>query len=256
MRRIPNEAVDLVARWEGLELAAYPDPATGGDPWTIGYGHTDGVKRGQTITEAQARDFLRKDLEVAAGRLEDRIGEVVNDLTDNQYAALLSFVFNVGANPSWTIWKRLKARQFDQVPGELIKFVNAGGRKMQGLVNRRTAEIRVWSTDEPGSDDVKLTSFHTRTIDTPPTATDPVPPKKSATVWAAITAPIMAFLAWLGDLLSKVPDFANTALNAINPFAQKSEIAGMIVNGIGGLAAVAGVFVAVQVFRKKNEARR
>lgn len=52
----------------------------------------------------------------------------------------------------------VRARQFDQVPGELIKFVNAGGKKLQGLVNRRTDEIRVWSTDEPGSEDVSFTS--------------------------------------------------------------------------------------------------
>jgi lysozyme len=256
MRPIPDAALTLVKRWEGCELTAYPDPGSGGEPYTIGYGHTGGVKPGQTITEAQATKFLREDLGIAAERLWQRIGAIVDELTDNQYAALLSFVFNVGANPNWTIWKRLKARQFDQVPGELIKFVNASGKKMQGLVNRRTAEIRLWSTEEPGSEDVALASHVTRLVDTPPTATDPVKPAKSATVWGAVTAAVGGAFATVGNFLADIPDYAQTALNTIFPFAQKSELAQMVVNGVGGLAAVAGVLVAIQVVRKKNEARR
>ena len=57
--RISQAGLDAIKRHEGLRLAAYPDPASGGDPWTIGYGHTRDVERGQTTTAAQAEQFLR-----------------------------------------------------------------------------------------------------------------------------------------------------------------------------------------------------
>ena len=111
MRPIPPLAIDFVARWEGCSLVAYRDVA---GVLTIGYGHTGAdVAHGQTITRARARTLLRADLETAAARLEARIGgAVVEALTPAQYAALLSFVFNLGANARWTIWKVLKARRF------------------------------------------------------------------------------------------------------------------------------------------------
>jgi lysozyme len=260
MRPIPDAAADLVARWEGLRLDAYPDPATGAAPWTIGYGHTAGVKKGQRITSERAMALLNADLMDAARAIQSKLGELVtHDLTDNQYAALLSFVFNLGAGdprkPEWTIWKRLRARQYDQIPGEIIKFVNANGKKLQGLVNRRTDEIRLWSKDEPGSDDVHLTSATTRQIATPPTPADPTPAGKSATVWAAITAPFVLIIDWIKEMLTQAPDFVQAALQAVNPFAAKSELAGAIANGLGALGAVAGLYVAWSVYQKKKEAR-
>ncbi len=259
MRPIPQQAVDLVARWEGCRLQAYPDPASGGEPFTIGYGHTRGVKPGQRITKAKALEFLRVDLEDAAGRLEGKIGAVVHDLTENQYAALLSFVFNLGtgvlSKGEWTIWKRLRARQYDQVPGEMIKFVNANGKKMQGLVNRRTDEIRVWSTDEPGSDAVHLTSAVTRSTVTPPTPADPTPAKKSATIWVAISTPFVLAFNWIRDLLTQAPDFVKVALEMINPFAGKSQVAEWAIQGLTGVGVVASLYLAVSVYRKKKEAR-
>jgi lysozyme len=266
MRPIPFEAPEFIRAHEGCVLRVYDDakprvilkPTTTIDgTLTAGYGHTSpDLKVGMHVTLEMADAWLMSDLGIAAQRLWDRIGAVIEELTEFQYAALLSFVFNLGADPKWTIWKRLKARQFDQVPAEMMKFVNAGGRKLQGLVNRRAAEVALFTTAEPGIGHETLPSSATRLMDTTPTPADPVAPKKSATIWAAITAPVMAFLAWLGDLLSKVPDFANTALNAINPFAQKSELAQIIANGVGGLAAVAGLYVAWSVVKKKNESRR
>ena len=100
MRSIPDIALDFVARWEGRRLVAYRDVA---GVLTVGYGHTGAdVAEGQAITKARARALLKADLETAAARLEARIGaEVVEALTPSQYAALLSFVFNLGANPTF-----------------------------------------------------------------------------------------------------------------------------------------------------------
>lgn len=261
MRTIPPAAVDLVARWEGKRLEAYPDPATGGEPWTIGYGHTGNVKPGDKITEARARVLLKEDLKAAANAVHRKIGEaIVAELTDNQWAALLSFAFNLGTGnpkkPEWTIWKRLRARQFDQVPGEIIKFVNANGKKMQGLVNRRTDEIRVWSLDEPGSEDVQLTSLVTRNIATPPTPADPTPAHKSVSIWGAITAPILAAGAWVANLIQSAPDFIKPVLDAINPFSDKSPIIQNVSTALYTALAGISAFVAFSALKKKREARR
>lgn len=245
MRDIPRQAIDLVARWEDCVLTAYPDPATGGEPWTIGFGHTGAVKPGDVVNKDQAVALLQVDLRIAAGRIAARIGPVVDELTDNQYAALLSFVFNLGATPSWTIWKRLKARQFDQVPGELIKFVNANGKKMQGLVNRRTDEIRLWSTDEPGSHDAPLTSAVTRAIVTPPTPADPVAPAKSATLITGV----------LG-VASTVPVAAKQVMDTVEPYRDAAPIIGQVVAVLAAIAAGAAVIVLVLNWLKKQEARR
>lgn len=244
MRPIPQQAVDLVGRWEACVLQAYPDPATGGEPITIGYGHTGGVKLGQSISAATATSFLRADLRIAAGRIAARIGPVVDELTDNQYAALLSFVFNLGADPKWTLWKRLKARQFDQVLGELIKFVNADGRKLQGLVNRRTDEIRVWSTDEPGSHDAPVTSSATRAAVTPPTPADPVAPAKSATL---ITGAL--------GVASTVPVAAKQVMDTVEPYRDASPILGQVVAILAAIAAGAAVVVLILTWLKKRESR-
>ncbi|MDE9528303.1 lysozyme, partial [Xenorhabdus bovienii] len=61
--KISNKGLEFIQQWEGLKLKAYPDPATGGIPWTIGYGHTKDVKPGQVITEQQAEAFLHDDLQ-------------------------------------------------------------------------------------------------------------------------------------------------------------------------------------------------
>jgi lysozyme len=247
MRPIPDQAIDLVARWEGCRLAAYPDVATGGEPWTIGYGHTAGVRPGQRITQAQARNFLRADLQEAARRLQGVVAAPILDgeLTDNQYAALLSFVFNCGAGPKWTIWKRLNARQFDPIPSELMKFVNADGRKMQGLVNRRADEARLWSTDEPGSTPENPPSHITRLMDTPPTPADPTPPSRSATL---ITGAL--------GVTATVPVAAKSVTDAVEPYRQAAPIVGQIIAIVATVAAAAAVLTLVLTWLKKREARR
>ncbi|WP_269716734.1 lysozyme [Caulobacter sp. NIBR2454] len=142
-RKVPDAACDLVMAWEGLRLEAYRDS---GGVWTIGYGHTaPGFGKGFRISLLVALAWLAEDLEIAAKRLEGRIGrEAVDSLSDNQYAALLSFVFNLGAGADWTIWRLLREGRLDEVPNQMARFVHAGGVKLKGLVNRRAAEIKLW----------------------------------------------------------------------------------------------------------------
>jgi len=92
MPQTTNQAgLTLIETFEGLRLNSYLDSV---GVWTIGYGYTQGVKQGQTITQQQAQAFLQQDLGVAEGAV-NRLGLTLND---NQFAALVSFTFNLGAS--------------------------------------------------------------------------------------------------------------------------------------------------------------
>lgn len=222
IRPIPEKAIDFIAQHEGCRLAAYPDPATGGAPWTIGYGSTRGVVQGMTITLEDAQSRLRGDLETSAKLLEDCIGEdIVESLTENQYAALLSFVFNVGCKRDWKICVALRAKNYDAVPAELMRFTYANGRKMQGLVNRRAEEVKLWSTDEPGSTPEAPPSSITRAIPTPPAPQAVKPLAKSKSFLTTVATAAIA-------IAQPAVESSKGAIKAVNdavaPYAGQSEV--------------------------------
>ena len=140
MRLINSAGLALIKESEGLRLEAYPDTA---DPpiWTIGYGHTRGVKKGDTCSQMQAEDWLEADLLVAEAEVE-RCVKV--RLTDNEYAALVSFAFNERDFHRSTLVKKLNAGNYEIVPSELRKWIYAGGKISKGLVTRRNAEATLW----------------------------------------------------------------------------------------------------------------
>lgn len=140
MSDIPQEALDLVKTFEGLRLSAYQCAA---GKWTIGYGHTRGVKQGQRITENQAEAFLIDDLMRAAAPLNRY---VTVPLSRQQYAALLSFVFNVGASnfKQSTLLKKLNQGLYGSVPAQLVRWNKARGKVLKGLVRRRAVEAALW----------------------------------------------------------------------------------------------------------------
>ncbi|KFC74494.1 Lysozyme [Bosea sp. LC85] len=141
-RRISDEGLALIKRWEGCRLAAYKDVA---GVLTIGYGSTGPhVRPGSRITQGEAERLLLRDL----ARFERAVATLVTvPLNDGQFAALVSFAFNVGegALARSTLLKKLNAGDVTAVPGELMKWVNASGRKLAGLVNRRSAEAGLWA---------------------------------------------------------------------------------------------------------------
>lgn len=148
-RKINAEGLRLIKQWEGKELVAYKDPV---GIWTIGYGHTDAaglpkVTPGLRITEAEADEILKRDL----GQYEQAVAQAVKvALTDNQFAALVSFTYNLGpANfRKSTLLKKLNAGNYDAIPGELAKWNKAGGKVLKGLSNRRAAEAGLWAKGE------------------------------------------------------------------------------------------------------------
>ena len=134
--RISDKGINLIKEFEGLRLEAYLDSV---DVPTIGYGHTRGVKLGQTISQEQAEDFLEEDIhefELAIQRL------VHVNLTQNQFDALVSFTFNlgIGSLKQSTLLKKLNAGDITGAANEFNRWVYAGGKKLTGLVKRRSAE--------------------------------------------------------------------------------------------------------------------
>lgn len=144
MRKVNAESLALIKQWEGLRLDAYEDV---GGVLTIGYGHTATAKEGMRITKGQASALLRRDL-ASAEEAVDRLVKV--DLTPNQFGALVSFVFNVGAEAfrKSTLLRKLNAGDYASVPSELARWNKVKGKTVAGLANRRAAEAGLWSRGE------------------------------------------------------------------------------------------------------------
>lgn len=136
---ISDAGLSLIKSFEGLRLEAYPDPATGGDPWTIGYGHTGDVEQGQVITEAEADELLRQDVaqfEICVN------GALQVPVTQSQFDALVSFAFNVGCRNlrNSTLLRKLNASDDVGAAAEFARWNRAAGQVMAGLTRRREAE--------------------------------------------------------------------------------------------------------------------
>lgn len=140
--KVSNNGINLVKRFEGLELKAYRDSV---GILTIGYGHTHAVKAGDVITGEQADVFLREDLQVAELTINTNVKV---KLTQGQFDALVSFVFNLGSGNfvKSTLIRKLNAGDYAGAANEFGKWVNAGGKKLPGLVKRRAAEREVFLT--------------------------------------------------------------------------------------------------------------
>lgn len=131
-----HKAAEIIKCFEGCEFKAYKCPA---GVWTIGYGHTDGVHEGQEITQLEADDFLMGDMLDADNCVSDWC-EV--DLTDEQRAACISFVFNLGckAFKTSTLLRLLNDGDYDGAAKQFGRWTKAGGVTLSGLVKRREAE--------------------------------------------------------------------------------------------------------------------
>ena len=145
-------AVALVKRWEGCRLDAYPDPGTGGDPWTIGYGATGpGIHRGTRWTQAQADDRLASDVERFMRGVK---ASLKRPATDPQLGAMTSLAFNIGLGSfrASTLLRLFNAGDVQGAAKQFGRWNRAGGRVMAGLTNRRASEREVFE-QKPGPDD-------------------------------------------------------------------------------------------------------
>lgn len=131
------QGFDLIKDFESLRLDAYkPTPD---DVWTIGWGHTTGVKRGDTIDEEEARYFLRRDVKWAEYGLTQHCRV---PLTQGQVDALVSFIFNLGAGAfkKSTLLRQLNKQDYQGAHDQLLRWVYQGKTELAGLVRRRKYE--------------------------------------------------------------------------------------------------------------------
>ena len=125
----------IIRKWESLRLKAYQCSA---GVWTIGWGHTKGVKQGDVCTIEQANIYFKEDVE----EKELQINSLDLQLTDNEYSALVSFIFNIGIgnfNKS-TMLRLLKQNKKIEASNEFQKWNKCKGAILNGLTNRRRDE--------------------------------------------------------------------------------------------------------------------
>ena len=138
--KIGNKGIELIKSFEGLFLTAYKCPAS---IWTIGYGHTKGVKQGQQITANKAEEFLREDV----AQFEKDVLKQNLKLTQNQFDAFVSFVFNVGGGnfQKSTLLRTAKVNSNDpSIKDEFLRWNKAAGKVLPGLTRRRQAEANLY----------------------------------------------------------------------------------------------------------------
>jgi lysozyme len=142
--RISPSGVAFIKKSEELRLEAYPDPGTGGEPWTIGWGSTRGVTQGMVITEDEAEERLKADLQPVELCIENSVSV---PLTQGQHDALCSFVFNLGcvALRNSTLLRKLNAGDDVGAAEEFKRWDHSKGKVLAGLTKRRQAESDMFS---------------------------------------------------------------------------------------------------------------
>lgn len=138
---ITNRAgLDIIKEFEGLELDAYQCPA---GVWTIGYGHTEGVKPGDKIDQVEASRLLKHDII----KFEHSVESLVRvPLTENMFSALVSFTYNLGGNnlAKSTLLKELNQRHYGDAANQFLVWIMISSKPSKGLLRRRIAERKLF----------------------------------------------------------------------------------------------------------------
>lgn len=149
------EGFTVIRRYEDCKLVAYPDPKTGGAPWTIGWGAT-GPDVGPGLIWSQAQADARLESDVA--QREEAVSQAIDaPMSQGQFDAIVSIVFNVGYGTSKrdgilrlisgvpsTLVRMLNAGQYDKARAEFAKWISPGSSVEYGLRRRRRAEQGLW----------------------------------------------------------------------------------------------------------------
>ena len=138
------KGIALIKEFEGLRLKAYLCP---GGVWTIGYGHTAGVKPGMVISEAQAEEYLKANL-ISFERYLNGLGLALNQ---NQFDALISLIYNIGIGnfQKSTLLRKARINANDNsIMDEFLRWVYSKGRVLPGLQRRRLREMKLYFSNE------------------------------------------------------------------------------------------------------------
>jgi lysozyme len=214
---ISERGLAIIREFEGLRLHAYPDPASGGEPYTLGYGHTLDVDPGDNCTLEEAEQWLLDDCADAEVAV---LKHVRVPLSQGQLDALISFVFNLGDGNfhKSTLLRKLNAGDYVGAWQEFPRWNKAAGKVMPGLSRRRAAEAKLFAqstsekhaqiSDELSSEQPISLAGETASAaeDHPPIQEQPMP---------APLIPILA--AVLPSLIRSIPDFGKL-------FSSSSEV--------------------------------
>lgn len=151
VRSVSADGIALIKRFESCArlrgdgmVAAYPDPGTGGVPWTIGWGATGkGIGPDTVWTQAQCDARLESDLARYSAEVAAAIGQ--SPTTQAQFDALVSFHYNTGAIARATLTARHNAGDYVGAKAEFARWNRAAGRVLNGLIARRAAEVRLYN---------------------------------------------------------------------------------------------------------------
>lgn len=159
VREASQAAYDIIMKWEGFRSEAYPDPGTGGKPWTIGYGSTTDengapIQPGTKWTKLRAQARLVADVSAFERGVQMLIGDAPT--TQGQFDAMVSFAYNVGLDidddtkaeglGDSTLLKKHLDGDHAGAAHEFGKWINAGGRRLNGLVARRAEEAELYAS--------------------------------------------------------------------------------------------------------------
>jgi lysozyme len=144
MPKINAKGLDILESSEGCHLTAYPDPGSGGEPYTICYGataHQDGspIQPGETMTQTECNTLLEFDLQV----FEEGVNNLcARPLNTNQFSALVSFAYNEGveALATSTLMALVNAGHFVEAANQFQYWVWSNGQVIPGLITRRARE--------------------------------------------------------------------------------------------------------------------
>lgn len=150
-----KNGIDLIKSFEGLLLESKQDVV---GVWTIGYGHTSGVKKGMKITESDAENYLLEDLK----RFENAVNKLLTHykLNQNEFDALVSFTYNLGEGNLTKLTKN-NTRNKGQIADAMLLYNKAGGQVLKGLVRRRQAERTLFCT---ATESAPVTTTTTETV--------------------------------------------------------------------------------------------
>lgn len=262
MRPIPQLALDFIDGAEADKHVAYRD-STG--RWTIGRGHTGPeVVEGLTITQAQSDAYRFADAVRAGTRLAMAVKDpIIQGLSEHQYSALISFVLNLGEDPSWNIWALLNAGKLSAVPAEMMRFdkahlhgPNAPAEEVPGLYNRRAAEVTLWKTADVGAAIAVATagpeappSSFTRDVTTPPTAMIGKAWSASKTV---VTGCIATCTTVAANFAPQIKAGADAVNSAIQPYVGQSTILQGISSHLALIGAAATAATLLFAFLKNR----
>lgn len=216
-KKISLSGLGLIQRHEGLRLQAYLCP---GDVWTIGYGHTKNVRHDDQITEAQAKKFLLEDVE-AFERVVNAAVRV--EINQNQFDALVSLAFNIGAQNfrTSTLLKKLNEGNYLAAAAEFKKWRKGGGKVLPGLVKRRKEESELFLK----------------------------PLRKSRTVAGAGTAATSGTAA---AIVSALQDTIPAAQDAVRPLSEYLEIAKYVLLFLVVAGAAVALYARISDAKKKG----